>query len=224
MKASLVDVSAWNAPDWVAMRRSGIVAVYCKGTEGTGYTNPRYAEFRFAAAAHGLVFGAYLFHHPGVGAQVQVDRFLSYAQPRRGDLRPVIDTETADGHGWAAIAASVQATAYAFRAHSFDPIIYGSSSWLRSLYRADARLRRFDAWEAQYASRLDRIPGVRALLWQFTDHYPVGRGRLDGNAMLVRDLAALRIGGTPSPPPPVWRIVQRLFRNRWYTTVEPTRQ
>jgi hypothetical protein len=134
----------------------------------------------------------------------------------------VLDTETADGSGWPAIAASVRASATTLQAHAYNPIIYGSLSWLRALYSVAPQLRYFDVWEAQYAGRLTRLPGVRTLLWQFTDHYAVGRGRLDGNAMLVRNLGALRIGSTPAPPSHAWRIVQRLYRGRWYTTVEPT--
>jgi lysozyme len=223
VRAQILDLSNWNSDvDFDAFKRAGVVGVYNKATEGTGYRDPTYPSNRVRAAGHGLVFGGYLFLHPNRDPRAQAAAFLEYAKLKRGDLRPVIDAEVTDGRTTQQVAQAILDCARRLRAAGVNPILYGSPSFLAPLAAAVPALKTLDVWQAQYAPRRWAIP-FHVLLWQFSDHYVVGRGRFDGDTLLVRNLAALRIGGTaPKRPPAVFRALFRLFKGRWYASVEPT--
>ena len=181
------------------IQESATDAYYFKATEGLGFKDGLYPEFRAAAAKRGKPSGAYLFlHHDEDGAD-QARYFLKYAQLKPGDLQPVVDVE----QGSAALAAGPALAALRYlRAQGFDPILYSSTSWLSQLVRFKPELKNFHVWQAEYGPVLHRVPGFSDIAWQFTDKLIVGKGplRSDGSHLFVRSLAALEI---PKPKPPV---------------------
>lgn len=82
----MIDVSHHNRiEDWAAVRRSGIVAVVHKATEGATFRDGLYRERREAAKAAGLRFGSYHFSS-GVDVGAQVENYLAHADPRDDEL------------------------------------------------------------------------------------------------------------------------------------------
>lgn len=81
--ATVVDVSSWqhpgNAPiDWGAVKGDGVVGAIVKLTQGTGYVNPYGVDDINAAAAAGLLTGAYHFCTPAASSpQDEAGHFLA---------------------------------------------------------------------------------------------------------------------------------------------------
>jgi GH25 family lysozyme M1 (1,4-beta-N-acetylmuramidase) len=96
-----IDVSHYQgAIDWTQVAASGVRFAFAKATQGQSYTDPTYATNAAAAAAAGIVLGAYDFAQPDAtpnGAILEADHFLAVAQPQPGQLLPVLDLETTGG-------------------------------------------------------------------------------------------------------------------------------
>ncbi len=64
---------------------TGLDFVIAKATEGTGFVDQDYQYYRDQAAAHGVVFGAYHFAHPGNhAARNEAQMFANIAKPTSG--------------------------------------------------------------------------------------------------------------------------------------------
>lgn len=191
----LVDVS--NNNDYVealtAIDQKGCVGAYAKATEALDFEDRFYPKYRTHAQMRGKPFGAYCFLHPTLSGQAQAHYLVAYAKPLPGDLEPVIDTETLSNGNWAQCTKTTLDALTELRTLGFDPIGYASSSFVQQLVAHEPALKKFRWWYADYASKLWAIPGVRGILWQWTDHYVVGRGKFDQDKLLVRDVNALRI-------------------------------
>lgn len=192
-----------------------IAAVYAKGTESTNFQDPLWPVFRAAAARLRKPIGPYAFLHPAVDGAAQARYLIAYTKPVAGDLQPVIDSETWAGSVLETAKTTLDALVE-LRTLGFDPIGYGSQSFWAQLVAAQPKLKGFRYWQAQYASRMRAVPGLRTVLWQFTDRQVVGKGcfHVDGDRLLVRNLQALRIpaGHTvthPAPKPARKRPVKR---------------
>src|SRR4051794_39461352 len=101
-----IDVSHWQGQiGWLQVGAAGFDFAFAKATGGTPYTDPTYEPNRAGAAAAGMKFGAYHFARPTAGSDAaavasgiaQADYFVGSAQPRRGDLLPVLDLEKNGG-------------------------------------------------------------------------------------------------------------------------------
>ncbi|MFN8630149.1 MAG: glycoside hydrolase family 25 protein [Chloroflexota bacterium] len=94
-------MSNWQGTiDWSKVAKAGYKFAYLKATEGGTYTDPTYATNRANANANGLVIGAYDFAQPSTKAgqaEAEADLFIKVAQPKSGDLTPVLDFETTNG-------------------------------------------------------------------------------------------------------------------------------
>lgn len=91
-----VDISHYQsgALDWEDAKRAGVRFVWHKATEGATVRDSRYALRRGEVAAAGLPFGAYHFASPdGDDAKEEAEAFLSVADPKAGDLVPMLDFE-----------------------------------------------------------------------------------------------------------------------------------
>lgn len=97
-----IDVSHWNrAVSWTSVAAARYRFVFAKATEGTVFSDFTYPGYRASANAAGLRVGAYHFARPAgrtraavrANAVAQADHFVSIAQPRAGDLLPVLDLE-----------------------------------------------------------------------------------------------------------------------------------
>lgn len=96
-----IDVSHWqNTIDWKKVASAGKRFVFLKATDGHDYLDPTFATNRAGARANGLVVGAYHFARPDPsrGDAIEEARwFVSQADPRPGNLLPVLDLETSKG-------------------------------------------------------------------------------------------------------------------------------
>ena len=98
-----VDLSHWNGDvDFVAMKNSGIEFVILKATEGTSFTDERFAEYWQKAYDAGLLILTYHFFRSNYGGAPQatwhkdnIQEFLSVV----GYKTPIVlaDVETPDG-------------------------------------------------------------------------------------------------------------------------------
>ena len=194
----MVDLSNNNGTGAaVAIAAPGVRVVEAKATEGVKFRDGLYGTFRTTAAARHRAFGGYLFLHPTEGGAAQADYFLAYAHPRRGDIQPVVDSETGPP---AAAAAATYAALRELVRRGFEPLLYASSSYVAGLVAADARLKQFRVWQAEYGPTLHLVPGVRVVAWQFTDRAHVGGIAVDGSHLLVRNVAVIEWKPKPRTP------------------------
>lgn len=192
----LIDVSNNQGRDGLlAIQDNTVQAVYAKATESLSFTDGWYPLYREQARKLGKPFGGYLFLHPDQDGAAQARYFLTYAKPKPGDLEPVVDSELLGRGGWRQAAQTTLAALDELATHGYQPLLYGSTSFLTDLVAAQPGLRRFRVWQAEYGPRLHRVPGLNAVAWQFTDAQTVAKGRLrvDGDRLLTRNLDALRI-------------------------------
>jgi GH25 family lysozyme M1 (1,4-beta-N-acetylmuramidase) len=98
-----LDVSNWqHTVDWLQVFDAGYTFAFAKATEGTTFTDVTYPLNRGGTGGFGIRFGAYHFARPSgssdaarvASAIAQADHFVDVAQPRAGDLVPVLDLET----------------------------------------------------------------------------------------------------------------------------------
>ncbi len=101
-----VDVSNYQGSiDWLQVAGEGYTFAFAKASEGTTFTDVTYAVNRTGTAGIGLRLGAYHFARPSgsneaqqvSSAIAQADHFVEIAQPKGGDLPPVVDLETTGG-------------------------------------------------------------------------------------------------------------------------------
>jgi len=97
------DVSHYNAIiDAHAVRANGITGVWCKATEGTGYTDPTFAAKVAQLRAAGLLVGAYHFADGSDPAR-QAAHFRQVAGNAdclaKGSLAPMLDMESEAARG-----------------------------------------------------------------------------------------------------------------------------
>ena len=107
-QAKGIDVSNWNGViDWIRVATGGYRFVFAKATEGITFTDPTYSINRAGTEAFGLRFGAYHFARPAgtsdalrtTNAIAQADHFVDVAEPKPGELPPVLDFEKTGGLG-----------------------------------------------------------------------------------------------------------------------------
>lgn len=96
-----IDVSHWQETiDWRKVAGAGTRFAFLKATDGHDYLDPTFAANRTGARVNGLRVGAYHFARPDPsrGDAVEEARwFVSQADPRPGNLLPVLDLETSQG-------------------------------------------------------------------------------------------------------------------------------
>ena len=96
-----IDVSHWQETiDWKKVAGTGKRFAFLKATDGHDYLDPTFATNRAGARTNGLVVGAYHFARPdpSQGDAVEEARwFVSQADPKPGNLLPVLDLETSKG-------------------------------------------------------------------------------------------------------------------------------
>ena len=89
-----VDVSEYQGEiDWPALARQGISFAFVKATEGSGYTDPFFAQNLSGAQAAGLYAGAYHFFSYDSPGQTQAENFIAAVPQTPGALPPVVDVE-----------------------------------------------------------------------------------------------------------------------------------
>jgi lysozyme len=172
-------------PNFAALKANGFFALIHKCTQGTNYVD-KTCQSRIAAARDaGLLVGFYHFGD-NTSPNDQVDHFMQFAKPRKGDLL-ALDYETEpNGHTMGPIQA--QNFILALFNLGFPPVLYGSD-----LPREHASIvttlpkNRFPyLWLAEYGPH-ENIPKpwvpATVLLWQFSERgsVPGVNGHVDLN-------------------------------------------
>uniref|UniRef100_A0A7S1AKY3 Lysozyme n=1 Tax=Noctiluca scintillans TaxID=2966 RepID=A0A7S1AKY3_NOCSC len=173
-----IDVSHYQGTiNWNSVKSSGVSFAMAKATEGTSYTDPMFNTNWNGMHSAGLVRGAYHFARPGSDAVTQADHFVNTVNNAGGitsgnTLQLVLDLETTDGLGSAAVLSWVEAFMARVKSLTGRPgIIYtGYYFWnddVRGSSCLDAPL-----WIAAYSSS-PSIPspwgGVGWAFWQYSD-------------------------------------------------------
>jgi lysozyme len=196
MSDAVLDLSHWQeVVDFTAVAQSGTAAVILKATQGTGWVDPTFADRAAAAAAAGLMVGAYHFLDAS-DPLAQADHFLSVA-----GFLPVLalDLEPAPPTRLAVSAAGAAASRIAGQKGQW-PVVYTGRFEVPA---ADAILSQCPLWLAEYGSRPVCPPGWAAWrLWQYTSSGtvpgvagPCDRSRFAGS---LDDLAAWWGGAGPA--------------------------
>ena len=94
-------MSHWQGDiDWRQVAAAGKRFAFIKASDSTDFIDPKYVANRSGANANGIVIGAYHFARPDTtpgDAVAEADLFVNTADVHVGDLRPVLDIESAGG-------------------------------------------------------------------------------------------------------------------------------
>jgi len=214
-----IDVSHFNgAVDWARVAGAGYKFVYAKATEGNTLDDAPYAAYRAGAGASKLRFGAYHFARPQgattgaieVDAVAEADHFLDVAQPRPGDLLPVLDLEVTGGLAPSALSIWTLTWLHEVEAKlHVKPIIYTSPHfWQTALANTSvfaASGYRF-LWVAHYTTApAPNVPaqnwgGSGWTFWQWTDcgRIPGISGCVDKDRFSGTSFAPVTIPAVPT--------------------------
>jgi GH25 family lysozyme M1 (1,4-beta-N-acetylmuramidase) len=131
----VIDLSNNNATGHSFQRahaHGGQLRVMLKLVEGTGFTDPTFAELRSRALAAGMRVGAYDFLRPLAATPAEAADFLLRRLPplkRHRDLRPALDAES--GKPSPQVGRWVSEVARLVRSHTGTrPLVYGSAGYL----------------------------------------------------------------------------------------------
>ena len=208
----VVDLSHWDpADDYAAVKRSGIVGVIYKATEGGGYTGNTYVQQQHAAKAAGLKWGAYHFADSS-DVDAQVANFMRFACPDPDELF-CLDWEDNGGNKMSA----GQAREWIEKVEAAldrpgECVIYGGNTLKEALDEGDEFFGARRLWLCQYGSTPE-LPACwdSFWLWQFTDgqygpspHSINGIGPCDINSYdsPAEQLLAEWASGSEQPPQP----------------------
>jgi hypothetical protein len=193
----IVDLSSNNGHpiDYAAAKASGVIAAIIKATDGTGYTNPFYAQDAAGFAAVGVPVLAYHFAEFG-DAAAEAAHFVSVA----GARARVLDSETNSDVAWQ------NSFLAALNLPSNEEMDYGSASTL-----PQSGIRAF-LWPASYG----RNYGFGDC-WQFTETQSVPGipGNVDASEWIgpQADFDSLfsLASPTPTPVPTALTFLQELL-------------
>jgi lysozyme len=205
-----LDISHYTTPDldFGALREQGILFVFTKATQGTGFKDSRFAEYWGKLGAlppDKKVFrGAYHFLSSSADPAAQAESFLKFLALhgglKPGDLPAVLDLEWdittsggADrwiGQSPGQILDKTLAWLKIVEERTGKvPILYTARSWWRErgIPEADfAKVARYKIWIADYSAsnRATETPGVpqnaKWHLWQFSESARLSKGYSGG--------------------------------------------
>src|SRR4051794_11283167 len=216
-----IDVSNWQHQiDWLQVGTAGYDFAFAKATESTTFTDATYPINRTGAGAFGVKLGAYHFARPAgssdaavvASAVAQADYFVAFAQPKRGDLLPVLDLEKSGNLPPARLTTWTRAWLDEVSARlGVRPLIYVSPSFWKSalgdtpVFAAEGH----PLWIAHWTkASLPILPGagwggLGWMFWQWTDCAKVAgvAGCVDGDRLNGSTLAPASIPALPSGAP-----------------------
>lgn len=181
-----IDVSRYQQKiDWGAVAASGVRFCFIKATEGARDVDAAFSRHWEAAAAAGLIRGAYHFFRPQIPVSVQIDLFThTIGRLEPGDLPPVLDLEGTAG--WIEMPVEARAPLALKMLESMEsrlhatPIVYMSPWFATEMLKSGPALARFPIWIAQYTEAgMPTIPKPwnRWTFWQYSQS-----GKLPGVA------------------------------------------
>jgi GH25 family lysozyme M1 (1,4-beta-N-acetylmuramidase) len=218
-----VDVSnhQGSSIDWLQVAGAGYTFAFAKASEGTTFTDSTYAINRTGTKAAGLYFGAYHYAQPAgtsdatvtASAIAQADHFVDVAQPRGGDLPPVLDLETVNGLNVARLVQWTQAwfDEVAARTGASAMVYTSPSFWKRYLGDTDSvAAGAHHLWVAHWTTAsAPLVPaanwgGLGWSFWQWSDCLAVPgipTKCVDGDRVNGTDAGGFVLGPLPSGAP-----------------------
>ncbi|MEU9047119.1 MULTISPECIES: lysozyme [unclassified Kitasatospora] len=201
-----LDVASYQGNvNWSSVAANGAKFAYVKATEGTGYTNPYFAQQYNGSYNAGLIRGAYHFALPNSSSgATQAAYFVNHGGGWSADgrtLPPALDIEynpygaTCYGLGQSAMVSWIRD--FSNTVHSRTgryPTIYTTTNWWT---QCTGNYGGFGAtnplWIARYASTVGTLPngwGYQTF-WQFADSgtFPGDQNYFNGAADRLRALA-----------------------------------
>ncbi|WP_253771710.1 lysozyme [Goodfellowiella coeruleoviolacea] len=179
-----MDVSSHQGNvNWAGAWNNGARFAYVKATEGTGYTNPYFAQQYNGSYNVGMIRGAYHFALPGNSSgAAQANYFLANGGRWSKDgktLPGALDMEynpygaTCYGLSKAAMVSWIKAFSDTYRAATgVYPVIYTSTSWWTTCVGTSGDFSSTNPlWVARYASSVGTLPynwGYHTI-WQYAD-------------------------------------------------------
>ncbi|WP_435770586.1 glycoside hydrolase family 25 protein [Nocardioides sp. SYSU DS0651] len=165
-----------GAIDWRRVARHGIAFAYLKATEGTGFTDPRFAENRRAALREGIRVGGYHYFQLCSDGAAQAAHFIAVLGDNAGrrGLPPAIDLELAGSCATppdrAALLAEVRSFLDAVEERfGTRPVVYLYPE-LEERYSFARALSAYPQWVRRLG---DRPPRREWHLWQYDDRASV---------------------------------------------------
>jgi lysozyme len=187
-----IDVSGHQGNvDWPAQWNAGRRFVWAKATEGTGYTNPYFAQQYNGSFNQGFIRGAYHFALPGNSSgAAQANYFSDHGGGWSGDgktLPGALDMEynpygaTCYGLSQASMTSWIRAFSDTYKARwNKYPAIYTSTSWWNQCVGASFGTTN-PLWVARYASGVGALPvgwGTYTV-WQYSSS-PIDQNTFNG--------------------------------------------
>ncbi|WP_051115040.1 lysozyme [Actinokineospora enzanensis] len=197
-----IDVSSYQGNvNWSSLWSQGKRFAYVKATEGTGYTNPYFAQQYNGSYAVGMVRGAYHFAVPDRSSgAAQAGYFVSNGGgwSRDGKTLPgVVDLEynpygaTCYGKSQSAMASWIRDFTGTYRTRTGrDVVIYTSTSWWSQCVGNTAFAGTNPLWVARYASSPGTLPYNWSVwtFWQYSSS-PIDQDYFNGAADRLKVLA-----------------------------------
>jgi lysozyme len=182
---AVIDISHnVRVSDFNLVRKSEILAVLHKATEGGDWTDPSYSERKFQAESAGLLWGAYHFGTRQYSGTRQAQNFLSVTRPTSRTIL-ALDFELNDPNPNNTMTlAQAEEFVYAIqRSTGRLPMVYTHAGWanggrsgrrgtrLKEPVGPDSILARCDLWLADHREDSPEVPYAWASrgwkLWQY---------------------------------------------------------
>lgn len=173
-----IDVSHYQGRiDWATVAESGKVGyVFIKASESVSFIDEYYQHNLAEARKHGINVGSYHFYRAHVDQEAQLRHMFSIIDPKKQDLVPVVDVETANGVSVETFASRLRRFLKAVEEHyGRPPILYTYVNFYNK-YLAHRGFERYPLFIAFYQDRKPSvIDGNTYILWQYTS-----KGRISG--------------------------------------------
>ena len=179
LTTGIVDFYSGDGPyDLAAAKAGGIIAIIHKATEGLTYRDRGFADAMNAAAANGVLRGAYHFGNGASTGAQQADAFLSVVG-NNPDILLALDLER-NPNQTAGTMTTSQAAQFVQRIYNRTgrwPILYaGLSDLVNRVHAASSTdlltLAHCDLWLAKYGEAPASVPAPWGTwsLWQYSDY------------------------------------------------------
>lgn len=169
-----IDLSHVNGNiDFNKVLSGDIQFTYIKATEGTGFTDPKFAENWQNSGSSEIIRGAYHFFHANVDAQKQAEFFLkTVGELGPCDLPPMLDVEVSDHIDNKALADDALVwLKYVKKATGRTPVIYTYNQFADPVLK-NHELGDYYLWIASLTEKVTKVPdpwiGKKWYFWQYS--------------------------------------------------------
>lgn len=198
-----IDVSSWQGNvDWSAQRDAGNRFAYVKATEGTGYTNPYFAQQYNGSYNVGMIRGAYHFALPNKSSgRTQANFFVRNGGGWSSDGKTLPGALDMEWNPYGATCYGKTKSQMRSWMNSFlnryktltgrYPVIYTNTNWWNQCVGSDTSFaNKSPLWIARYGSSAGSLPPGWGwyTFWQYTDN-PIDKNVFNGSYTRLKVLA-----------------------------------